>query len=448
MTDPMSTLRPADGTFLPRDDDAPAPLIGADPHVAVPALPTIAGSTGLSRRGLLTGLASAAAAGFVTAALPSRLAFAETPGDTIVVLFLRGAYDGMSLLAPLGDPGYRKARPSLALPASAGLPMDRMFAWNPKAPQLHSLYRSGQLAPILGVASPAATRSHFEAMERMESCSYAASTERSGWLDRFAEGIGARQVLSSVALGGLVPRSLTGTAPEITMRSVDSFDATVVGDRTAFLSAVRGLQKATPGAASDAMLSGLDAVDRVQAHKNRPVSGYPDSSLGRALADVATLIRANLGLRVATVDAGGWDMHVGLGAAAGTSGGNFGLQAADLSQSVGAFVKDLGGAWKRTTLVVMSEFGRRVAENGDGGLDHGHGNMWLVAGGGIRGGKVYGRWPGLAPSQLDDGDLAGTVDHRAVLAEVIARRGGASAGTVASALPGAPTARLGFAIPR
>lgn len=441
----MSDLQPAAGTFLPRDDDAPAPIVAAE-HDSVPALTAL--SAGLSRRGLLGGLASAAAAGLVTAALPSRLAFAESSGDAVVVLFLRGAYDGLSLLAPIGDPAYAKARPALALPASAGLRLDRMFAWNPKAPQLHSLYRSGQLAPIIGVASPAATRSHFEAMERMESCSYSSLPQRSGWLDRFAEGIGARKVLSSVALGGLVPRSLTGTAPELTMRSVASFDAPHVGNRTAFLNSVRALQKTTPGAAADAMLAGLDAVDRVQPLKGRATAGYPDSSLGRALADVATLLRANVGLRVATVDAGGWDMHVGLGSAAGINGGGFGSQAADLSQAVGAFSKDLGPAWKRTTLVIMSEFGRRVAENGDGGLDHGHGNLWLIAGGGVRGGKVYGRWPGLAPSQLDDGDLAGTTDHRAVLAEVISRRGGASARTVATALPGAPSARLGFTLPR
>jgi uncharacterized protein (DUF1501 family) len=438
----MDDLTPDPGTFLPRDDDLPAPVVTGEHGTS--ALAAVAAHTGLTRRGLLGGLASAAATGLVSGALPSRLAFAESAGDTVVVLFLRGAYDGMSLLAPVGDPYYRKARPTLALPASAGLLADRMFAWNKKAPQLYSLYRRGQLAPIVGVASPAATRSHFEAMERMESCSYAASSQRSGWLDRYAEGIGARKVFSSVALGGLVPRSMTGSAPELTMRSIDTFDAPTWGNRKAFLAAVRALQHGAPGPAADAMLAGLTAVDRVQPLKGRKAAGYPDSSLGRALEDVATLIRAGLGLRVATVDAGGWDMHVNLGKAAGNGGGRFGPQAADLSLAIGAFVHDLGAAWKRTTLVVMSEFGRRVAENGSGGLDHGHGNLWLVAGGSIRGGKVYGRWPGLAPRSLDDGDVAGTTDHRTVLAEVLSRRGGASARTVARALPGAPSARLGF----
>jgi uncharacterized protein (DUF1501 family) len=440
------TPEPAEGTFLPRDDDTPAPVVTAGSDV--PALSAIAAGNGLDRRNVLGGLAAAAAAGLVSSALPGRLAFAGTPGDSIVVLFLRGAYDGMSLLAPIGDHHYKKARPRLALPASIGLPADRMFAWNPQAVQLHNLFQRGQLAPIVGVASPAATRSHFEAMERMESCSYAASPQRSGWLDRYAEGIGARQVFSSVALGGLVPRSMTGAAPELTMRSLDAFDVSVVGQRKRFLNAVRGLQHASRGPAANAMLAGLAAVDRVDPLKGRRSVGYPDTSLGRALHDVATLVRANLGLRVATVDAGGWDMHVGLGNSAGNNGGSFGRQAADLSLSIGAFVKDLGAAWQRTTLVVMSEFGRRVAENGSGGLDHGHGNMWLVAGGRIRGGKVYGRWPGLAPSRLDDGDLAGRVDHRSVLAEVISRRGGASARTVGAALPGAPSTRLGFTDPR
>jgi uncharacterized protein (DUF1501 family) len=175
-----------------------------------------------------------------------------------------------------------------------------------------------------------------------------------------------------------------------------------------------------------------------------PAAGvaYPDSDLGRGLADVARLVRAGRGLQVAAVDEGDWDMHSGLGA---RGAGAFFDKARDLADSLLAFARDLGPLLSRVTLVTISEFGRRAAENGSGGADHGHGNAMLLLGGGVVGGRVHGRWPGLTAAALDHGDLAGTTDYRAVLGEVLVRRTGLSAAGLAQVFPGGPTAFLGVA---
>lgn len=424
------------GTFCDRDDEQPYA------HTAGTEAADVCESS-VSRRGLLHGLGALAGAGLLEAALPGRLAFATTtPQSRVVVLFLRGACDTLSLLAPIGDPHYASARPTLALSARRGLAISRTFAFHPDAKGLKHLYDAGHLAPVVAVAAPHPTRSHFEATERMETSSYQSSAVRTGWLDRYAEASGLRGTFSSVALGGNVPRSLTGSASELVLSSIDGYRFPSRGRETTFLQALRTLN-ADSSAVSRGMRTALDASATLQRLRGRALGAYPNSPLGRSLHDVATLVRARLPLQVATIDAGGWDMHVNLGAGAGVDGGWMGRQVSDLSGALAAFAADLGSEWARTTVVVMSEFGRRVAENSSKGVDHGHGSTWLVAGGRVRGGRLHGTWPTLAPSALDEGDVAGRVDHRQVLAEVLSHAG-ASARTVATSLPGAPAARLGL----
>jgi len=189
--------------------------------------------------------------------------------------------------------------------------------------------------------------------------------------------------------------------------------------------------------------SGLRAVASAQAIPPAVPGGYPQGRLGDSLRDVARLLRADVGLQVATVDYGHWDMHAGLGSA--DQGWMHG-QLTELAGALAAFAADLGPDLSRVTLVTLSEFGRRVHENGSGGVDHGHGNAVLVMGGGVRGGKVYGRWPGLSEAALDHGDLAVTTDYRTVVAEILTRRCGI--GSAATVFPGWSGAPLGLVTPR
>lgn len=396
-----------------------------------------------SRRSVLQGAGVLAGVGLLGSALP---ADAARPTSRLVVVFLRGGLDGLSLLAPLGDRYYAAARPTLALPASKAIEVDRLWGWHPDASGLAQLFRRRELAPVVAVADPDATRSHFEAIERLETCSSATAPLRTGWLDRYAAhagiGGGFGSGFGAVAMSSLVPRSLTGTSPELAVPSVDGFRVRTRGDQQRFLAALRAVNSGSSGA-STRMRTGLDAAAVLARLHGRPLGRYPASPLGHALHDVATMVRSGLPVQLATVDAGGWDMHSGLGADAGI-GGWMGRQVRDLSRSVHAFAADLGREWARTTVVVLSEFGRQVAENHNGGLDHGAGATWLVAGGRVRGGRVHGGWPTLRPAVLDDGAVPGRVDPQQVLAEVLRDGCGASARAVRAAVPGAPAARLGL----
>jgi uncharacterized protein (DUF1501 family) len=407
-------------------------------QTAVPA------TAGLSRRTLLQGAGALGGAALLSAVAPPRVALAATaPSSRLVVVFLRGGVDGLSLLAPVGDPDYAAARPTLALPTARALPVDRFWGWHPDAAELASMYRAGQLAPVVAVAEPGATRSHFEAMERLETCSSASVPRRTGWLDRYAGAVGLSDTFSSVAVGGLVPRALNGPTPELVVPSVDGFGVRTRGSAPDFLRALRTVNGGT-GTADVLMRNAMDASARLAPLKRRPLGRYPASQLGRGLHDVATMMRGGLPVQVAAVDGGGWDMHVGLGARAGVDGGWMGRQVQDLSRSLSAFAADLGPLWKSTTVVVLSEFGRQVVENRSGGVDHGCATTWLVAGGAVRGGQVLGSWPTLRPATLDDGAVPGRVDPRQVLAEVLANGCGASANAVRAAVPDAPGGTLGL----
>lgn len=386
----------------------------------------------LTRRSLLAGTGALVGVGLLDRAL------AAGPDHRLVVVFLRGGLDGLSLLAPLGDRRYAAARPTIALPAREALGLDRLWGWHPEAEALRGLYRRGQVTPVVAVAGPQTTRSHFEAMERLETCSEPDRPLRTGWLDRYADAAGVHGTFGAVAVGGRVPRALAGPAPELGVTSVDRFAVRTRGDGAAFLAALHATNGG-PAEAAVRMRAAVSAADQLARLRGRALGAYPDSPLGRGLHDLATMVRAGLPVHLGTVDAGGWDMHSGLGARAG---GWMGRQLRDLSRSLAAFAHDLGPRWGSTTVLVMSEFGRQVVENHDGGLDHGVGATWLVLGGRVRGGRVLGAWPTLRA--LDDGAVPGRVDPRTVLAEVLRDGLGAPAAAVRAAVPGVPAGRLGL----
>jgi uncharacterized protein (DUF1501 family) len=400
----------------------------------------------LSRRGLL---GAAALTGLAGAGLSTRMAFAAPgyTGDTLVVLSLRGGFDGLSAIAPIGDADYYRARPGIAVPKSQVIAGDGAFGLHPAMAPLLPLWQGGKLAAVHAVGQPDPTRSHFAAMEAMENAAPGTSI-RSGWLDRMLGVSGATGPLAGVSIGEARPaRILGGPAPDLSMASVDAL--TLAGDsaKRPIAAALRKMYADSLSGPALAADQALAATAGLRATAYTPANGavYPDTDLGAALRDVARLIKAKAGLATAAVDCGDWDMHDGLGAPG--KGQRMFDNLTDLSLALAAFAADLGpDGLASVTLLTISEFGRRVAENGSHGADHGHGNAMLLLGGGVRGGKVYAKWPGLAPGALVAGDLAATTDYRSVIGEVLQKRCGL--GSLSEVFPGVTQSAFGLAAAR
>ncbi|SDT76903.1 DUF1501 domain-containing protein [Actinoplanes derwentensis] len=399
----------------------------------------------VSRRRLL----AAGAAGLAGASLDTSLAFAAAPGysgDVLVLLSLRGGFDGLSAVVPAGDAGYYTARPSIGVPQPQLIGGDGFFGLNPALSPLLPLWTGGQLAAIQAVGQPAPNRSHFSAMEDLERAAPGTSI-RTGWLNRMVGLHGEPEVFQAVAMGTAMPARVIGGL------SVTSIDRTVLtGEQPgrSIAATMNRLYESAPAALkrpAGQLTGALEYAAELRAAGYQPANGavYPTTELGAALRDVARLIKSRAGLRAVTVDSGDWDMHENLGAA--VAGRRMFDQLKALATGLAAFAADLGeDTLRRVTLITVSEFGRRVAQNGSGGLDHGYGNAMFVLGGNVKGGKVYGRWPGLADAQLRDGDLAVTTDYRAVIGEILRARCGVSA--TASVFPGVDPATLGIVTAR
>jgi len=410
--------------------------------------------TGLSRRGLLgralTAGAAGALAGLVGEGLSTQVAFAAPDaaytGDVLVVLSLRGGFDGLSAVVPHGDPDYYRARPTISVPKARLLAGDAMFGLHPALAPLLPWWRSGDLAAVHAVGQPNPSRSHFAAMEELERAA-AGTSLRTGWLDRMLGLGGATDAFNAVSLGSaLAPRVLAGPSPDLSLRSVDGFVLHGDSENSPMARTLRTLYDGAPAvlaAPAQAADSALATAANLRAAGYPPANGaaYPATALGNAMRDVARLVKAGVGLRAACVDFGDWDMHEGLGTP--VTGQQMYDHLTELSLALAAFATDLGAAGlNRVTLLTVSEFGRRVQENGSRGADHGNGNAMLVLGGNVNGGRVYGRWPGLAPARLVAGDLAGTTDYRAVIGEVLRSRCGIT--DVGAVFPGVKPAGFGL----
>jgi uncharacterized protein (DUF1501 family) len=365
----------------------------------------------------------------------------RTPTSTVVVLSLRGAADGLSLVVPYGDPAYYQARPGIGIQPGALVAADGFFGMHPAMAPLVPLWTAGRLAAIHATGLPAPNRSHFAAMEELEDAD-PGSNRRTGWLNRLVGNDDVSSNLQALAVGASVPTSMIGPEPVMAFGSLDTASL-AGGDRASDPRGLRIKALRTQWAGRRTTLGGgfreaLDAVvdlDPARAERARK-NLYPTDDLGDALSSVARTLRADVGVSAVTVDSGDWDMHVGVGAA---GGGWMQRNAGNLATSIAAFFTDLGPVADRVTLVTISEFGRRVQENANGGLDHGWGNVMLVAGAGVKGGQYYGTWPGLTNSL--DADLAVTTDYRSVLAEIVAARTTAS---TAAVFPGFQRERVGF----
>ncbi|NHC24386.1 DUF1501 domain-containing protein [Nocardioides sp. IC4_145] len=404
---------------------------------ALPGSPAASGAcceefARVSRRGLLggalalAGTATAIGSAVVTAS-PARAASADS---VLVVLSLRGAADGLSLVVPHGDPVYYEARPRIAVPAASLVAKDDMFGLHPNLAPLLPLWRSGRLAAVHATGLHAPNRSHFAAMEEVEDAN-PGSAARQGWLNRLIGTDANRSPLQAVNLGGgVLPASLYGVEPVMSTGSVDA--VSIPGDdkwdtKGGRVRSLHTLWDGESGPLGRAVGSAFSAVKSFGPARETPdrAASYPRSDLGRALAEVARVVRGDVGVEVVTVDQGDWDMHSDLGT---LEWGRMKRNAEDLAASIAAFFADLGGLASKVTLVTISEFGRRVVENDSTGLDHGYGNVMLLAGAGVKGGRYYGTWPGLAGTL--DADLLVTTDYRSVLAEVVSTRFGASTAKV------------------
>jgi len=404
---------------------------------ALSACDCTAGAEGLSRRTLLRSLAIGGALGgtlTVVDGFIGRYAFAAAPGgycgDVLVVLSLRGGFDGLSAVAPVGDPDYAGARPSIAVPPRAALPADGLFGLHPALAPLQKYWDSGMFAAVHAVGQHSPSRSHFQAAQELERAA-AGSDLRTGWLDRTLGTRSVGNVFQATQVGsGPIPMSLAGPSGELSVGGIDSFriaGAPNGTERRRWSRALRTLHADAPDGIAEpagATLRAASVTAQMARVGYRPANGavYPkDSALGAALRDVARMVKAGVGLQVACLDEGDWDLHAGAG---GVGYGPMHRKLDELAHCLDAFATDLGRGMNRVTLVTLSEFGRRVAENGSGGTDHGHGNAVLLLGGGVNGGRVHGRWPGLAADSLVDGDLAGTTDYRLVLGEILRNRCG------------------------
>ncbi len=368
-------------------------------------------------------------------------------GKTLICLFQRGAADALNLLVPHGDESYYRYRPTIAVPqpmrggSDVAIDLDGFFGLHPSLAPFKGLWDRGMLAPIHAVGSPSSTRSHFDAQDYMESGTPDFKGTRDGWLNRYLATRGTCEACTptpvspfqAVAMTPQTPRVLAGPAPTVAMSSLDAF--TVRATDPSLERRIEALYRT--GSADVVHAAGGETFEAVRilkaANPQRylPEHGaeYPRSPFGQRLRQIAQLIKADVGLEIAFADVGGWDTHVNQGAA----NGQLANRLDDFAQAVTALVTDLGDRMSDVVVLTMSEFGRTVRQNGNGGTDHGHAGAMFVIGGEVNGGgQVFGRWPGLRPEQLYEGrDLALTTDFRTVFGEVVAKHlGSAKLGAV------------------
>jgi uncharacterized protein (DUF1501 family) len=367
------------------------------------------------------------------ASLPSFLqrAVAATTGPVkkkMVVLFQRGAMDGLNVVVPFAEPNYYRIRPTIAIPqpsrggAEAAIDLDGFFGLHPSLQPLLPLFQRNELAIVQAVGSPDPTRSHFDAQDYMESGTPGVKSTEDGWLNRALQAMPENQAtpFRAVAFGPYLPRTLQGSVSALSIPDLKQFkmygpQQTVEGGFESMYAqtvdqALRGVGHET--------FEAIGQLKKINPDIYEPENGaqYPKSRFGQSLMEIAELLKADVGLEVAFLDSGGWDHHVNEGGVQGQLSNLL----RDLGQGISAFYQDMGDRMSDVVFVSMSEFGRTAHENGNRGTDHGHANCMFVMGGGVKGGKVYSRWPGLDAEHLNQGrDLAVTTDYRSVLGEVI-----------------------------
>ncbi|WP_309714826.1 DUF1501 domain-containing protein [Armatimonas sp.] len=395
-----------------------------------------------------------------------RAALAQGSGKkkkTLVCVFMRGAADGLSVVVPHGEAELYRARPNIAIPRNQVVDLDGFFGLHPSLEPLAKIYKDGHLAAVHACGSPSSTRSHFDAMDYMESGTPGSKAVHDGWLARAAmlcpedraNAKAGKSPFKAVALGGGLPTALKGDAGALAIPDLRTFgindpsasarsgrrgdsraDDTMMTGAFATGSAAGGFEALYDQAVGDVlhgtgkesfeaikMLKGINPARYTPANN----ASYPNGKLGESLKQIAQLIKADVGVEVAFADIGGWDTHANQIQNGAPTQGNLANKLREVGQALAALYTDLGDKMDDVVVLTMSEFGRTVKQNGTGGTDHGHATCFFALGGGVKGGKVYGDWPGLAPEKLyENRDLALTTDFRAVFGEVAMKHLGVS----------------------
>jgi uncharacterized protein (DUF1501 family) len=388
----------------------------------------------VSRRRFLGGMAAAGVAATTTSLFGQAVrqaSFGAAPGGNVmVVLSFRGGIDGLGMVVPYGDTAYYdpKVRKTIAVPADQLIATDGFFGLHPKLAPLKWLWDENSFAAVQAVGMELPNRSHFAAMELVEDADPGSSL-RQGWVNRMV-GIGSGgSAVDAVHMGDSNPPTMIeGPAPTVATNGLDGIalsgsDNGWNARRRGHLKTMWDSSDGPLSAAASSALSTVKTLGAVGKQGYKPAVSYPrvwpGTDLSDALKDSAQLIKADIGTEVISIDFGSWDMHADYG---NLGGGEMQSMTSAFAQCLDAFMRDLGPLAERVTVVTISEFGRRIVENGNRGLDHGWGNMMLVLGGGVNGGRYHGTWPGLAHNNQVDGDLKVTTDYRQVLGEIVHKR--------------------------
>ena len=378
----------------------------------------------MDRRSFLKGTG----ASIVTLGFAPRLVWGQAARPKVVVsVFQRGAVDGLNMVVPFAEQTYYDSRPNIAIPMPSregegkALDLDGFFAFHPAMAPLKPLFEEERLAVVHAAGSHDPTRSHFDAQDYMESATPGVKSTRDGWMNRYLQSAaGDASPLRGMSIGRSLPRTLAGRSATFSLGSLA--EARLNGPARLYRELFQGEREDIVSQASVELFETLDFLEGKRLEDYSPSVDYPNGRFPAAMRDVAQLIKTDAGLETAFVEIGGWDHHANEG---GTRG-QIANRLREFSGGLRAFYDDLGDRVEDVVVVTMSEFGRTVRENGNRGTDHGHANAMLVLGGPVRGGKVYGKWPGLETEKLHEGrDLAVTTDFRNVLAEVLAEHLGA-----------------------
>ncbi len=370
--------------------------------------------------------------------------------DTLVVVFQRGGMDALNAIVPHGDADYYRLRPTLAIGrpgtgASAAIDLDGFFGLHPSLAPLQPIYQAGRLAAVHATGFTLGSRSHFDCQDFMERAALSTANVSNGWLNRFLGLAGISQTFEAVGVGATVPYALRGLAPVIGIRSFPEFAIRTTSTRRAQITDLLARLYDSETLLALSSRRAIGAVDELAVanpaqYPAESGAVYPNTNFGNQLKSVAQLIKAGVGLKVATVDIGGWDHH-------DNEAAELAPLLDELAKSLAAFDTDLGPRMSGISVITMTEFGRRVGENASRGTDHGSGYGMFLMGGGVVGRTVYRNWPGLSDAQLFRGDLAITTDYRTVLSEVLEKRMGGT--DLSVVFPGfTPQPRLGAFLAR
>lgn len=376
------------------------------------------------KRGALALVGTSVIPSFLVRSVMAQASQASAQNKKLVVIFQRGAADGLNIVVPHAEKNYYAMRPTIAIQQKDVLDLDGFFGLHPAISSFKPLYEQGHLAIVHAAGSPDMSRSHFDAQDYMESGTPGVKATQDGWLNRALQADPTKDASAfrAIALGPQVPRTLQGRLPAIALNNLAEFSVNGRGPQATAPTAFQAMYDDS----TDSMLHGtgsetFEAIKMLKAAnpaQYKPATGviYPNGPFGNDLKQIAQLMKANLGVEAAFADIGGWDTHQNQGDATGQLANRL----KEFSDAISAFWQDMGPEAENITLVTMSEFGRTARQNGTGGTDHGHANVMFVLGGNVRGGKVYGQWPGLSEEQLNEGrDLAVTTDFRKVLAETV-----------------------------